>query len=56
MVAKGIQSQDIAKEMAKLLNGSGGGRPEFAQGGSKDKSRLPEALEKIVKVIKEKIV
>ena len=56
LVGKGVKAGDLAKELAKLLNGSGGGRPEFAQGGGKDKSKLPEALEKIVKVIKEKIV
>ncbi len=55
LVKRGMKAGDLAKELAHLLNGSGGGRPEFAQGGSKDKERLPEALEEIVKVIKEKI-
>jgi alanyl-tRNA synthetase len=55
LVRKGMKAGELAKELAKLLNGSGGGRPEFAQGGSKDKARLPEALESIVKAIKEKI-
>ncbi|MFA5255899.1 MAG: alanine--tRNA ligase [Candidatus Omnitrophota bacterium] len=55
LVGKGMKAGDLAKEIAKLLNGSGGGRPEFAQGGSKDKSRLPEALEKIGAIIKKQL-
>ena len=55
LVGKGMKAGELAKELAILLNGSGGGRPEFAQGGSKDPSKLPVALEKIINVIKEKI-
>jgi alanyl-tRNA synthetase len=56
LVEKGMKAGDLAKELAGLLNGSGGGRPEFAQGGGKDAAGLAEALEKIVDAIKERIV
>ena len=56
LVKKNIRAGDTAKELAKLLNGSGGGKPDFAQGGGKDVSGLAGALEKIGNVIKEKIV
>jgi alanyl-tRNA synthetase len=48
---KAFSAGDIAKEMAKLLGGSGGGRPDFAQGGGKDPALLEGALNKIFEVV-----
>jgi alanyl-tRNA synthetase len=56
VVKKNIKAADLARELAKLLNGSGGGRPDFAQGGGKDATGLGPALEKIRDVIKEKLL
>ncbi len=56
LVKRGLKSGDLAKELAKLLNGSGGGRPEFAQGGGKDTAGLAGALEKISGIIKERLI
>ena len=56
IVKKNIKAGDLAKELAKLLNGSGGGKPDFAQGGGKDAAGLGAALEKISGIIKEKII
>ncbi len=56
LVKKNIRADDLAKELARLLNGSGGGRPDFAQGGGKDAAGLSSALEKIGNVIKEKLL
>lgn len=55
LVKKGMKAGDLAKELAKLLNGSGGGKPDFAQGGGKDPKGLVKALEKIGAIIKEKL-
>jgi alanyl-tRNA synthetase len=33
-------------EVAKVVGGGGGGRPDMAQAGGKDPSQLPAALEK----------
>jgi alanyl-tRNA synthetase len=55
LVGKGIKAGELAKELAKLLNGSGGGKPDFAQGGGKDPKGLVKALEKIGAIIKEKL-
>ena len=55
LVVKGMKAGDLAKELAILLNGSGGGRPEFAQGGGKDVTGLKGALKKITELIKNKL-
>ncbi|MGD2106950.1 MAG: alanine--tRNA ligase [Nitrosopumilaceae archaeon] len=40
----GINSGEIAKEVASILGGSGGGDAKFAQGGGKDTSKKDEAI------------
>ncbi|NPA54829.1 MAG: hypothetical protein GXO40_00505, partial [Epsilonproteobacteria bacterium] len=47
-----IKAGNFIKEIAPIVNGGGGGRPDFAQAGGKDTSKIDEAL----KVAKEKIV
>jgi alanyl-tRNA synthetase len=42
-----VDASALAKELAGALNGSAGGRPDFAQGGGRNPSALGEALEKI---------
>jgi len=38
---------DIIKGIARMLGGSGGGRPDMAQAGGTDMSKLDEALESL---------
>jgi len=38
-----VKAGDWIKNIAPLLGGGGGGRPDFAQAGGKDASKLPEA-------------
>lgn len=55
MVTKEIQEKysavDIVKEIAGIVGGSGGGRPDMAQAGGKDAGRLDEAMEKVYSVV-----
>ena len=37
----------LVGELAKLVGGKGGGKPEMAQGGGNDPSKLDEALAKV---------
>jgi alanyl-tRNA synthetase len=39
-----VHAGQIVKQIAPLVGGSGGGRPDFAEAGGKDPSRIPEAL------------
>ncbi|MEY4578017.1 MAG: hypothetical protein RL701_2720 [Pseudomonadota bacterium] len=41
----------LIKEIAGLVSGTGGGRPDFAQAGGTDPSRLPEAVERVYALI-----
>ncbi|MDQ7044891.1 MAG: alanine--tRNA ligase [Sulfurimonas sp.] len=60
LIACGVQNAsakagDWIKNIAPILGGGGGGRPDFAQAGGKDKTKLPEAKEASLKYIKEVI-
>ena len=46
-VKKGINAGKIVGEIARATGANGGGRPNFAQGGVKDASKLDEILAKI---------
>ena len=46
-VKKGINAGKIVGEIAKATGANGGGRPNFAQGGIKDATKLDEILSKI---------
>jgi alanyl-tRNA synthetase len=48
LVAKGYNAGEIAKKVAEVTGGSGGGKPGLAQAGGKDKKKLDKAL-KLVK-------
>ena len=47
----GVNAGDIAKELASILGGSGGGDAKFAQGGGKDTSKKEAAIQKAKSMI-----
>ncbi len=51
-VKKGINAGKIVGEIARATGANGGGRPNFAQGGVKDASKLDEVLAKVENEIK----
>jgi alanyl-tRNA synthetase len=44
LVAEGFDAVAVIRQIGPLINGGGGGRPELAQAGGRDPSRLQEAL------------
>jgi alanyl-tRNA synthetase len=41
----------IIKEMAAILGGTGGGKPDLAQAGGKDPAKLDAALDAVFRII-----
>jgi alanyl-tRNA synthetase len=54
LVERGFNAGQWLKEVAPIVGGGGGGRPDFAQAGGKDPSRIPAALEKAIDIIKKR--
>ena len=58
LIAAGVKDADAKagdwiKKIAPILGGGGGGRPDFAQAGGKDATKLPEAKTEALNYIKE---
>jgi alanyl-tRNA synthetase len=56
MVTKDLRDKyhagEIMKKISKIAGGSGGGKPDMAQGGTKEIEKLDEALETVYEVVK----
>jgi alanyl-tRNA synthetase len=50
-----IKAGNWIKEIAPILGGGGGGRPDFAQAGGKDASKIAEATEKALAYLEENL-
>ncbi len=55
LIQKGVRAGDIVKEIAPIIGGGGGGKPQMAQAGGKDPKKIPEALAKAAEIIKQKL-
>lgn len=54
-VALGVHAGNIIREAAKVVGGGGGGRPNMAQAGGKDASKIEEAIAKAEEVLKSQL-
>lgn len=50
-VSAGAHAGNLAREVAKLAGGSGGGKPDSAMAGAKDVNALPEAIRKAEEIL-----
>jgi len=50
-LANRIKAGDIIKQIAPIVGGTGGGRPDFAQAGGRDAGRIDEALDRVLALI-----
>ena len=55
LVKRGIQANKILQEVARQVDGGGGGKPELAQAGGKNPKALPEALESVEELVREQL-
>jgi alanyl-tRNA synthetase len=53
VIAKGLKAGQFIGAIAKITGGGGGGRPNFAQAGGRDATKLPEALEQAWVMVQE---
>ena len=53
--AKGAHAGKIARSVASIAGGSGGGRPDSAMAGAKDLSKLDDALASVEKIVADMI-
>jgi len=51
-LTKRYHAGNIVKEIAPIVGGGGGGRPDFAQAGGKDPSKIAEALTKAEEIVR----
>ncbi|MFH1189985.1 MAG: alanine--tRNA ligase [Candidatus Omnitrophota bacterium] len=55
LVKRGVRASVLAKDIAQSIEGSGGGKDGFAQGGGKASDKLGRALDKAFEAIKERL-
>ena len=55
LIDNGVKAGDIVKEIAPMVGGGGGGKPDLAQAGGKQPDKLPEALEMAKTLIQQKL-
>ncbi|MCI0816174.1 MAG: alanine--tRNA ligase, partial [Chloroflexi bacterium] len=53
LVERGYDAGDIVRAAARPIGGGGGGRPQLAQAGGKDASKLADALEAAVAAVRD---
>ncbi|MBC7288689.1 MAG: alanine--tRNA ligase, partial [Armatimonadetes bacterium] len=51
LVDRGVHAGEIVREIAEMCGGGGGGRPQFAQAGGRDASKLPEAIAAATQIV-----
>jgi alanyl-tRNA synthetase len=51
-LAKRAPAGQLVKTLAPIIGGGGGGRPDFAQAGGKDASRITELLDSAQKEVR----
>lgn len=53
LIERGLNASDIARGAAKAIGGGGGGRPDVAQAGGRDATKLDESLRLVPKLVTE---
>ncbi|MCA9934595.1 MAG: alanine--tRNA ligase [Ardenticatenaceae bacterium] len=51
LIKRGVKAGDLVREVAKMVGGGGGGRPNMAQAGGRDASKLAAALDAVAGLV-----
>ena len=55
LVDKGLHAGNLARDTAKVVGGGGGGRPDMAQAGGRDASKLEVALSCVPELVRQSL-
>ncbi|MBB6214799.1 alanyl-tRNA synthetase [Anaerosolibacter carboniphilus] len=55
VIDQGVHAGNIIKEIAKIAGGGGGGRPNMAQAGAKDVTKIDEALKEVAVLVERQV-
>ncbi len=51
LITRGVHAGNIVRDVAKFVDGGGGGKPHLAQAGGKDPDRIPDALSHVPEIV-----
>jgi alanyl-tRNA synthetase len=52
LVLRGVHAGNIVRDVARFVDGGGGGKPHLAQAGGKDPKKIPEALSHVPNIVR----
>jgi alanyl-tRNA synthetase len=52
VIGRGVRADAVIREVAAVAGGKGGGKPHMAQAGVGDPSRVPEALARVIEIVR----
>ena len=55
LIEKGLKAGEVVKEVARVIDGSGGGSAELAQAGGKDIENLGKALSLVYEIVEREV-
>ncbi|MSP13000.1 MAG: alanine--tRNA ligase [Chloroflexi bacterium] len=55
LISRGLHAGNLVRDIARTIDGGGGGKPNMAQAGGKDASKLPAALAQVLDYIRNKV-
>jgi len=53
LVERGLDAGELVREVARVVEGGGGGRPTMAQAGGRNAAKLPEALGRVPELVRQ---